>query len=181
MPSLRWCRLCLRRSRRRLFRARRELRRNPNERTSVAKLLHLSRPSRRVREVVRTWLALRCQKRRRKRATPPAPTPPVPVITGGDYWWEASEPGTYDVSISWTIDYGTFPVASVEVFMSWGGEGEQSLGTVPSSDLGFYHPRATEGGQTLWYRVRYVFEDYAGPVVGDFSDVFEIYVPTEGG
>jgi hypothetical protein len=105
----------------------------------------------------------------------------VPVITGGDYWWEASEPGTYDVSISWTIDYGTFPVASVEVCMSWGGEGEQSLGTVPSSDLGFYHPRATEGGQTLWYRVRYVFEDYGGPVVGAFSEVYEMYVPTEGG
>ena len=131
--------------------------------------------------MLRAWWALRCQKRRRERGTPTAPTPPVPVITGGDYWWEGSEPGTYDVSISWTIDYGAFPVASVEVCMSWGGEGEQSLGTVPSSDLGFYHPRATEGGQDLWYRVRYVFEDYGGPVVGAFSEVYEMYVPTEGG
>ena len=132
--------------------------------------------------MVRTWWALRCQKRRRQRATADcadaAGAGDLPAATTA---WEASEPGMYDVSISWTIDYGSFPVASVEVFVRWGGEGEQSLGTVPSSDLGFYHPRATAGDQTLWYRVRYVFEDFGGPVVGAFSDVFEIYVPTEGG
>ena len=101
---------------------------------------------------LRAWWALRSQKRRRERASGPLGTPPVPVITAGDYWWEASEADMYDVSISWTIDYGSFPVASVEVWGSCGGEGEQLQGTVPSADLGFYHARATEGGQALWYR-----------------------------
>ena len=34
----------------------------------MAKLLHLSRPSRRVSQIVRTWLAMRRQKRRRQRS-----------------------------------------------------------------------------------------------------------------
>jgi hypothetical protein len=147
----------------------------------MAKLLSLSRPSRRVSNIVRTWWAMRCQKQRRKRATATAPTPPVPVITGGSYWWEGSEPGMYDVSIAWTIDYGGFPVASVEVCVRVNGGEEQSLGTTPSSDLGMYHPRATGGDEALSYRARYVFEDFSGPVVGAFSAVFEIYVPAEGG
>jgi len=147
----------------------------------VAKLLHLSRPSSRVRVVVRAWWAVHLQQRRRKRATATVPTPPVPVITGGDYWWEGSEPGMYDVSIAWTIDLGSFPVASVEVFCRVDQMEEQSLGTTPSSDLGMYHPRASGGDQTLSYRARYVFEDFSGPVIGAFSQAFEIYVPAEGG
>ena len=87
----------------------------------------------------------------------------------------------YDVSIAWTIAYGSFPVASVEVCVRVNGGEEQSLGTTPSSDLGMYHPRASGGDQTLSYRARYVFEDFSGPVVGAFSAVFEIYVPAEGG
>ncbi len=87
----------------------------------------------------------------------------------------------YDVTIEWTIDHGSFPVASVEVFVRENGGQEQSLGTTPSSDLGFNHPRATGGDVTLSYRVRYVFEDFGGPVIGAFSGVFEIYVPPEGG
>ena len=147
----------------------------------MAKLLHLSRPSKRVGSAVRAWWAMRSQKRRRQRSTATAPTPPVPVITGGDYWWEASEPGMYDVSLMFTIDYGSFPAASVEAFCRVDQGEEQSLGTVPSSDLGFYHPRAASGDQTLYYRLRYVFEDFGGPVIGAFSQVFEIYVPAEGG
>jgi hypothetical protein len=87
----------------------------------------------------------------------------------------------YDASITWTIDYGSFSAGSVEVFCRVDEAEEQSLGTVPSSDLGFYHPRAASGDQTLYYRVRYVFEDFGGTVIGAFSQVFEIYVPPEGG
>ena len=147
----------------------------------MAKLLQLSRPSKRVGNVVRAWWALRCQKRRRQRATATAPTPPVPVIFAANPSWEGSEPGMYDVTIEWTIDHGSFPVASVEVFVRVNGGEEQSLGTTPSSDLGFNHARATPGDETLYYRVRYVFEDFGGPVIGAFSQVFEIYVPGEGG
>jgi hypothetical protein len=105
----------------------------------------------------------------------------VPVIIGGNYWWEGTEPGLFDVGIFWTIDYGGFPVGSVEVFCRVDQMEEQSLGNVPSSDLGFYHPRAAAGDQTLYYRARYVFEDFGGPVIGAFSEVFDIYVPAEGG
>ncbi len=154
---------------------------NPNERTRVAKLLQLSRPNRRVGNIVRTWWALRCQRRRRQRARRSVGTPPVPVIIAANPSWEGSEPGMYDVTIEWTIDHGSFPVASVEVFVRENGGPEQSLGTTPSSDLGFNHPRATGGDVTLSYRARYVFEDFGGPVIGAFSQVFEIYVPPEGG
>jgi hypothetical protein len=142
----------------------------------VAKLLHLSRPSKRVGNAVRAWWAMRSQKRRRARSTATAPTPPVPVITGGNYTWDATEPGLADVDIAWVIDYGSFPVASVEVFWRVDEGPEQSLGTVPSSDDAFYHPRASGGGEMLTYRVRYVFEDFSGPVVGAFSEPYQTFI-----
>lgn len=154
---------------------------NTTPKIIMAKLLQLNRPSKCVSNIVRTWWAMRSQKRRRERSTATAPTPPVPVIVTANPAWEGSEPGMYDVTIEWTIDHGSFPVASVEVFVRENGGPEQSLGTTPSSDLGFNHPRATGGDVTLSYRARYVFEDFGGPVIGAFSQVFEIYVPPEGG
>ena len=142
----------------------------------MAKLLHLSRPNRRVTNAVRTWWALRSQKRRRERAAATAPTPPVPVIVDGSFMMDGSEPGWADVSISWEIEYGSFPVASVEAWYRTEGGEWQSLGTTPSSDNGFYHPRACSTEQMLHYRVRYVFEDFGGPVVGAFSNEYPIYV-----
>jgi hypothetical protein len=50
----------------------------------VAKLLQLSRPSRRVREVVRMWWAMRCQKRRRKRAAESSGVPAAPSNLVGE-------------------------------------------------------------------------------------------------
>ncbi len=47
----------------------------------MAKLLQLSRPSRRVREVVRAWWAMRRQKRRRKAAgASPVPNAPSSLV-----------------------------------------------------------------------------------------------------
>ena len=92
--------------------------------------------------------------------------------------WDATEMAWADVQISWQIDHGSFPVASVEVFVRHDSGSPVSLGTVPSSDLGFYHPRASSGGETLYYKVRYVFEDYGGPVIGDFSAEYLIDIDT---
>jgi hypothetical protein len=50
----------------------------------MAKLLHLSRPSRRVRDVVRTWWAMRCQKRRRRAQGGQAETP-LPLLVHHAY------------------------------------------------------------------------------------------------
>ena len=144
----------------------------------MAKLLHLSRPSKRVGNAVRAWWAMRSQKRRRQRSTATAPTPPVPVITDASMQWDATEMAWADVQISWQIDHGSFPVASVEVFVRHDESSPESLGTVPSSDLGFYHPRASSGGETLYYKVRYVFEDYGGPVIGAFSPEYPIFIDT---
>jgi hypothetical protein len=139
---------------------------------TMAKLLYLSRPSKRVSQVVRAWWAMRAGRRRRN-ATPP---PPVPVITGGDFEFDATEPGMADVHIAWTIAYGTYPVASVEVWVRHGNGIEARLVTVPSSADGFDHIRATADEEWLYYRVRYVLEDSSRGVVGAFSDVFVIYV-----
>ena len=144
----------------------------------MAKLLHLSRPSKHVSNVVRTWWAMRSQKRRRSQTAPVPPVPPVPVITDATMQWDATEMALADVQLTLQIDYGSFPVASVEVFVRHDEGSPASLGTVPSSDLGFYHPRASSGGETLYYKVRYVFEDYGGPVIGAFSPEYPIFIDT---
>ena len=144
----------------------------------MAKLLHLSRPSKHVSNVVRTWWTMRSQKRRRNQTAPVPPVPPVPVITDATMQWDATEMALADVQLTLQIDYGSFPVASVEVFVRHDEGSPASLGTVPSSDLGFYHPRASSGGETLYYKVRYVFEDYGGPVIGAFSPEYPIFIDT---
>jgi hypothetical protein len=100
----------------------------------------------------------------------------VPVIVDGSFWLNGSEPGWADASISWEIDYGSSPVGSIETWFRTDTDDWQSLGTVPGSDNVFYHPRACNVEQMLHYRVRYVFDDFTGPVVGAFSNEYQIYV-----
>ena len=142
----------------------------------MAKPLHLSRPSKRVGSAVRAWWAMRSQKRRRQRSAATAPTPPVPVIVDGSFMLNGSDPGWADVSISWEIQYGSSPVGSIEVWFRTDVDDWLSLGTVPGSDAGFYHPRACNVEQMLNCRARYVFEDFGGTVVGAFSNEYPIYV-----
>jgi hypothetical protein len=54
----------------------------------MAKLLHLSRPNRRVSNVIRTWLALRLQWRRRKRAA--GGTAGVPAAPSNLQGWDTA-------------------------------------------------------------------------------------------
>ena len=119
---------------------------------------------------------MRSQKRRRESRNQAPVAPPVPVITGATVIWEGSEPGYADVSISWRIDYGTSPVGSIEVFVHPDGESPQSLGTVPGSDLVFYHPRASTVSEVLYYQVRYVYDDVGGTVVGALSAEYAVQI-----
>ena len=125
---------------------------------------------------LQVWWALRSQKRRRESQNQVPVVPPVPVITGATVIWDGSEPGYADVSISWRIDYGASPVGSIEVFVHPDGESAQSLGTVPGSDLVFYHPRASTVSEVLYYQVRYVYDDFGGTVVGALSAEYAVQI-----
>jgi hypothetical protein len=80
--------------------------------------------TRRLRGWLATWLQAR--RRARQAAIPPA-VPNAPVITGGGFEWDMSEPGWADVWINWTFDHGRFPVAALEVLLcvDGGDRGEQ--------------------------------------------------------
>ncbi len=136
----------------------------------MAKLPQLSRPSRRVRDVVRTWWALRCQKRRRQARTEEPEVPAAPVINYSEYGVNESDPERYDILISWlTYPHGSFPVALIEVwgYQGWGEPSFQLLGTVASSpERSFTHFSAASGEDAWTYKVRY----RNGAVYGPFSN-----------
>jgi len=122
--------------------------------------------------VLRTWLALHRQKRRRQGGGQEAPPAPVPVIVDGYYEWDTTEHGWADVTISWTIDYNGFPEASFEVWMEGAGQPDHLVATVQGSDRQFFQACVTSGEDTLNYRVRY----RNGEVIGGFSNVYVIGV-----
>ena len=137
----------------------------------MAKLLYLSRPSKRVSNVVRAWWAIRSQKRRRERA---GPTAPVPVIIGGDCEWGGTEPGWADTSIAWRIDYLGFPVASVEVWFRTSGTALQRIATVPSSAEWFYHSKVVNVEDDVFYRLCYRNGELVGPLSEEFRMVIRL-------
>jgi hypothetical protein len=65
----------------------------------MAKLLQLSRPSRRVSNVVRTWWAMRSQKRRRNRADG---APVVPAVPSAPTNMAAVGNGGVLIAVSWS-------------------------------------------------------------------------------
>ena len=136
----------------------------------MAKLPHLSRPSRRVREVLRTWWALRCQKRRRLAQPPPVETPAAPVINYSEYGVNENDPERFDILITWLpYPHGSFPVAVIEVwgYQGWGEPLFQLLGSVVSSpERSFIHYAAASGDDAWTYKVRY----RNGSVYGPFSN-----------
>ena len=138
----------------------------------MVKLLHLSRPSRRVSSAVRTWWAMRSQKRRRDRGAGAEPSPPVPVIVNGIYEWHATEYGWVDATIYWTIDYAGFPAANVEVWLQYGAVPEYLVSEAPSNDREFNQSEVSNSEDELIYRIRY----RNGAVVGAFSNAYHIHV-----
>ena len=141
---------------------------NLNERTHVAKLLQLSRPNRRVGNIVRTWWALRSQRRRRHARNG---TPAAPVIVGrtfefmGAAWW--------DVVLDFTFDQGGFPDGVIEVFLAWesGGWVSNYVGEVASTERSYRHAEAFDD-YTHNANVAYTMRYRCGEVMGPFSPAY---------
>ena len=136
----------------------------------MAKQLHLSRPRRGMRDVVRTWLAMRSQRRRRERAA--LPVLPVAVITSADVVWDDTQQGWADVTFYWSADTSGWSDAHFEVWRYFEGTGYRLVQTVPGSDRVFYQPMATDGEGELPYRVRF----RSGDRVGEFSNEYVVVV-----
>jgi hypothetical protein len=134
----------------------------------VAKLIQLSRPSRRVSSVMRAWWAMRSQKRRRHGGAP-ADLPPLPVVTlsNGSYEWSG---GLVSASFDIAVDHKTWPSANLEIWFALGSPSFALLATVGSGLGSFTHPAITDSEAVLYYKARYL----DGDVVGPFSEVLEI-------
>ena len=99
--------------------------------------------------------------------------PNAPVITDGGYEWGPTPGGeAADVWIDWTFDYGVYPVADMEVWMSVDQNDYSLLATVPSNNNHYLILAATEGESDYWFKIRY----RNGATVGPFSDVFHVGV-----
>ena len=134
----------------------------------MARLLQANRATKRVGDIVRTWWAMRCQKRRRhSQPSAPVDVPPAPTITSGGFYWNGSDQGWAYVDISWTFDAASYPTGTMEVFAAR-GVGSQDFQWIGSSALEgiFTHERATDEPLRLTYKVRCV----AGGVPGLWSN-----------
>ena len=119
----------------------------------------------------RQWiLAIKLQKRRRKRI----PAPAAPVIIHGDFEWDETEEGWADGVMDFSFDHGSFPVASFEVWWAKASDNFQYslVNTIPSSVEDYRHERATDVPDTLRYKIRY----RNGETLGPFSNEREIIV-----
>ena len=139
----------------------------------MAKLLHLSRPSRGVGNVVRTWWAMRSQKRRRRRdGQPPSEpfSPTLPVFDGYTVQWGVSDPSLYDVVVNFHVtDPGQG--GDVEVWFekrnTSGGEWYPLVlvGSSPVAAGSFRHARVSQGDEVVRYSLRWVVGELASDYV----------------
>lgn len=142
----------------------------------MARLLHANRTSKRFSNVVRTWLALRQQRRRRNAGSG---TPAQPAIlssmleesTGEPLYW-------FDVVLTFAFEQGRFPDGTIEVFWARESTGwvENYLGAVSSTMRTFRQVRAFSDfeSDTVSYRMRY---RYGTEIVGPMSEYYPfIYV-----
>ncbi len=140
----------------------------------MAKLLHLSRPNRRVSNIVRTWLAMRRQKRRRNAGTG---TPASPVITTLNLAESVGEPlYWFDVLLDFTFEQGRFPDGTIELYWSRSSLGwvENYVGAVSSNVRQLRHVRAFSDFESD--EVRYWMRYRCGTdVIGPFGPVYQWY------
>ena len=127
----------------------------------MLKLMQSKRRNNRRRLSVRAWLAIWLQHRRRKRVSP---VPNAPVVTGSSWLWDATTPGLVDITVNFTFDRGSFPVAYIEVwFKRVGTSPEVLVGTIASTETSFTHTEATDDEDFVFYTLRYVNDDVLGP------------------
>jgi hypothetical protein len=140
----------------------------------MAKLLHANRTSRCFSNVVRTWLALRQQRRRRHAGSG---TPASPVITGLNLTESAGEPlYWFDVLIDFTFEQGRFPDGTIELYWSRQSNTwiEVYVGEVSSTVRQFRHVRAFSDFENddVSYRMRY---RCGTEIIGPFGPAYPWY------
>ena len=117
---------------------------------------------------LRTWWAMRLQKRRRDGAA--APLPPFPIVTLANGSWENAG-SWYSNFFDIFVDHKTWPVANLEIWLNpWNGF--TLLAIVGSDSPGFTHDQASEGEGTFIYKARY----RNGQNVGQFSNDMTIEI-----
>ncbi len=120
--------------------------------------------------LVRAWVALHLQERRRVRAA--ASGLKAPQLLGFGFDIEASGPMTFDLWLDWSFDHGTLPAATIEIWLNL-NLGEYALmDTVPSTDTHWVHTFDFLGEDQYDVMVRY----RDGGTVGPWSNVLETVV-----
>ena len=137
----------------------------------MAKLLQLSRPNRRVSNIVRTWWAMRSQRRRRNAGNG---TPAQPAILSHILEESPGEPlYWFDVVLTFAFEQGRFPDGTIEVYWARESTGwvENYLGAVSSNLRTFRQVRAFSDfeGDVVAYRMRY---RCGAEIVGPFSQSY---------
>jgi len=143
----------------------------------MARFLQADRVSRRWSNIVRTWLALGQQRRRRSSANA---SPAAPVITGHTLSESDGQPlYWFDVFLDFTFEQGRLPDAVIEVYWARQSQGWATnyVGSVASTERSFQHVRAFsdfEGDDLVRYTMRYRSGD---DIIGPFSPEYQfIYV-----
>jgi hypothetical protein len=118
--------------------------------------------------LLREWYALQLQKRRRHATS--GPTPNAPTITNGVYGLNGVDSSWFDTFLEFNWSDVNFPAASLELWLSVGGEAFYLVDTVPSDTPDYSHVHVTDGENVLLYQMRYVGDTVTGP----FSLPYEI-------
>ena len=139
----------------------------------MAKLLQLSRPSKRVTNIVRTWWAMRSQRRRRHAGSA---TPAQPAVLSHVFEASAGDPPYWcDVVLSFAFEQGRCPDGTIEVFWARESTGwvESYVGAVSSTVRTYRHVRAFNGLESdrAAYRLRY---RYGNEIIGPMSAAYPV-------
>ena len=132
----------------------------------MAKLLQLSRPSKRVSNAVRTWWAMRSQKRRRERNAAVPLVIPAPVLTSVQVMWDATTPNWADVLVGFSFDDPGLPEGEFEIYIAPGPGGTAFgfAGTIASTERSFRQNEVFNDQNGVTYEIRYRSGDLIGPL-----------------
>ena len=131
----------------------------------------LRRMRRMCNRLLRVWLALRRQKKRRRGAGASVVVP-APVITSGWCEWAGTTPDVGDAVVEFTFDDSGLPVGTFEVYIARESTGWQfvSFETIPSTARSLRDSAVFDDQIIIRYELRY----RNGDVVGPFSQPFDV-------